>query len=389
VLVDRSTPESFQPPLTWWGHAWRLLVMLALTSILIVGTVPLEWREQRWLFWIDVVVGLGAFVLVHFRRRWPVAVPVVIGLLGMFSVLSTAPGMLAMFSLATRRRWREIIPVGAVTTAALAASTLIIPTTDDSPFWVNIIFGVLFLAIVIGWGMYVGSRRELVAALHQRAERAEAEQGLRALQARTTERARIAREMHDVLAHRISQISMRAGALAFREDLDADSLRQGAAEVQQQANEALVDLRSVLGVLRDSETGELLDRPQPTYDDVAQLLDQARTQGLKVELDDGALTEDQMPHGLGRTVYRILQEGVTNAGKHAPGATLAIRVAGSPDDGLSVELRNPLGFGPTRTPGAALGLLGLSERAELRGGWLRHRVRDREFVVEGWLPWTA
>ncbi|MFN8190350.1 MAG: histidine kinase [Nocardioidaceae bacterium] len=195
--------------------------------------------------------------------------------------------------------------------------------------------------------------------------------------------------MHDVLAHRISQISMRAGALAFREDLDADSLRRGAAEVQQQANDALMDLRAVLGVLRDADTGELLDRPQPTYGDVGQLLDQARGQGMKVALDDHALTDERMPDALGRTVYRILQEGITNAGKHAPGATLDIRVAGSPDDGLSVELRNPLGFGPTRTPGAALGLLGLTERAELRGGWLRHRVQDRDFVVEGWLPWTA
>lgn len=387
--MDRAATDVFQPTLTWWGHGWRLLVMLAFTAIIVVGTVPIEWREQRWLFWVDLAVGLCSFVLVHFRRRWPVAVPLVIAVAGMFSSLSTAPGMLAMFSLATRRRWREIIPVGASTMVALAVSTVIIPSADDSPFWINAVFGVLFLAVIIGWGMYVGSRRELVAALHQRAERAEAEQGLRALQARTNERARIAREMHDVLAHRISQISMRAGALAFREDLDADSLRQGAAEVQEQANAALMDLRGVLGVLRDTETGEVLDRPQPTYADIPQLLAQARLHGTRVELDDRELATESMPEGLGRTVYRILQEGITNTGKHAPGATLAIRVAGSPDQGLSVELHNPLGFGPSQTPGAALGLLGLTERAELRGGWLRHRIQDRQFLVEGWLPWTA
>ena len=81
---------------------------------------------------------------------------------------------------------------------------------------------VTFMASVLGWGMYVGSRRELVWTLRQRAERAEAEQELRVAQARSNERARIAREMHDVLAHRISQISMHAGALAFRDDLTAD-----------------------------------------------------------------------------------------------------------------------------------------------------------------------
>ena len=77
--------------------------------------------------------------------------------------------------------------------------------------------------------------------------------------------------MHDVLAHRISQISMHAGALAFREDLDADGMRDSAQVIQEQAHEALTDLRDVLGVLRDAETGELHDRPQPTYADLPAL----------------------------------------------------------------------------------------------------------------------
>ena len=99
---------------------------------------------------------------------------------------------------------------------------------------------------------------------------------------------------------------------------------------------------------------------------------------------------------VGRTVYRIVQEGITNAGKHAPAATLRIRVSGSPADGVDVVLRNALGFGPTRTPGAGLGLVGLTERAELRGGTLEHRIEhatDRAgaevFVLQAWLPWAA
>lgn len=253
--------------------------------------------------------------------------------------------------------------------------------------WVGALLSSVFTVAFIGWGMYVGSRRELVWALHQRAERAEAEQGLRAQQARSTERSRIAREMHDVLAHRISRISMRAGALAYREDLDADSLRSGAAEIQEQANDALTELRAVLGVLRDRETGELLDRPQPTYRDIAALVDQARGTGLNVTLEDQL--SEPLPDALGRTVYRIIQEGITNATKHAPGAVLHVHIAGSPSDGVSVELRNPIGFGPSRTPGAGLGLIGLRERAELRGGRLRNRVDGAQFVLEGWLPWTA
>ena len=89
---------------------------------------------------------------------------------------------------------------------------------------------------------------------------------MRTERARDTERTRIAREMHDVLGHRISQISMHAGALAYRTDLDAAQLREGIADINEKAQEALTDLRSVLGVLRDRDTGELLDRPQPTHD---------------------------------------------------------------------------------------------------------------------------
>ena len=127
----------------------------------------------------------------------------------------------------------------------------------------------------MAWGMYIGSRRELLWSLRQRAERAESEQGLRAAQSRSNERERIAREMHDVLAHRISQISMHAGALAFREDLTAEEMRDSAGVIQAKAHEALTDLRGVLGVLRD-ESGELTHAPLPTYADLPALVDEAR-----------------------------------------------------------------------------------------------------------------
>ena len=96
-----------------------------------------------------------------------------------------------------------------------------------------------------------------------------------------------------------------------------------------------------------------------------------------------------MPDVVGRTLYRIIQEGITNARKHAPGALLTVEVGGSPEDGIDFLLRNPLGFGPTATPGAGLGLIGLSERAELRGGRLEHRRDGQSFVVSGWIPWAA
>jgi signal transduction histidine kinase len=264
------------------------------------------------------------------------------------------------------------------------------PVDDQEPYWLTLTVTVIFTAGMLGWGMYLGSRRELIWTLKHRAERAEAEQELRVAQARGTERARIAREMHDVLAHRISQISMHAGALGFREDLSADEMRTSAAVIQEKAHEALTDLRGVLGVLRDTETGELLDAPQPTYADLPRLVREVRESGLHLEYED-LLTRDEgpVPDAVGRTVYRIVQEGITHARKHAPGALVTIRVSGSPESGIDILLRNPLGFGSSQTPGAGLGLVGLAERAELRGGRLEHRRDGSTFVLHGWIPWAA
>jgi signal transduction histidine kinase len=208
--------------------------------------------------------------------------------------------------------------------------------------------------------------------------------------ARSAERARIAREMHDVLAHRISQVSMHAGALAYRGDLSPLEVRTSAAVIQGKANEALTDLRAVLGVLRAPETGELVDAPQPTYDDLPALIQEARETGMNIEYDDRLVDAAGVPVAVGRTVYRIIQEGLTNSRKHAPGALVRVQLGGSPDDGVELTLRNAIGFVTSpAAPGAGLGLVGLSERAQLRGGRLEHRTEGTTFVLHGWIPWAA
>ena len=114
--------------------------------------------------------------------------------------------------------------------------------------------GVLASVAVVTWGMFVRARRQLVLTLRDRAERAEAEQHLRVDQARQQERARIAREMHDVLAHRISLLSLHAGALEFRPDAPPEEVARAAGVIRSSAHEALNDLREVIGVLRESRT---------------------------------------------------------------------------------------------------------------------------------------
>ena len=373
------------PPLTRWGIFWRVLGMAVISGVGL-ASVPAHTHGD----WLALDIGLAAIalVLVARRRRWPLTVAVLTALLAGVSGLAAGPGVLAAVSLATRRVYWQ---VGVVAVANVAAGQVLLTMQPDDgdPWWVGFGINIVVTAAVLGWGLYIGSRRELIWTLKQRAERAEAEQELRVSQARSTERARIAREMHDVLAHRISQISLHAGALGYRSDLDADQLRSNATVIRDLANAALTDLRGVLGVLRDAETGEPASAPQPTWADLPSLVENARESGLHVEFVDRIDGDDPLPEVVGRTLYRIVQEGITNAGKHAPGAVLRIEVSGSPDAGVDIVLRNPIGFGPTRTPGSGLGLIGLTERAELRGGRLEGQRDGQQFVLRGWIPWAA
>ena len=378
----------YQPRLGPWGHAWRVLGMVAIS---VAVWLTIAETQSGGVLLLDLALGLPCFVLVLCcRRRWPVPVALVAALVATVSSVAAGPATLAQASVSTRRRWSEILPVTAVNLVGAEVFLRVQPPSETEPVWLTLGTNVLVISAVTAWGMYVGSRRELLWTLRMRAERAEAEQELRTDRARAGERARIAREMHDVLAHRISQISMHAGALSFRDDLSAEQMRESAGVIREKAHEALTDLRDVLGVLRDDRTGEPADAPQPTYCDVPALVEEARGAGLNVTFTDGLAPLDvAVPDALGRTLYRIVQEGMTNARKHAPDSRLTIEVRGSPEYGVDIELRNPVGFGRTETPGAGLGLVGLSERTELAGGRLAHRREGESFVLHGWLPWAT
>jgi signal transduction histidine kinase len=387
-VETRPTASQTQPELRWVDHAWRDLLCVAFSVVVWQTVAGVEWREHRALFVVELVLGIAAFVLVHFRRRAPVRVALVIAAMSAVSGLAAGPATLAAVSVATRRDVRQVLVVGVANFVAAQTWTTLAPFEDNDPL-VTTSVNVAVNAGMMGWGLYIGTRREIMWTLRTRAELAETEQDLRLARARSNERARIAREMHDVLAHRITQVSMQAGALAFRDDLDSDRLREGLGQIQSQANDALHELRDVLGVLREDDPAPPTARPQPTYDDIAALVDEARTLGLDVDWTDAVDAATPVPPATGRTVYRIVQEGITNARKHAPGAEVAISSTGDPHAGITVLLANPVAGRATTTPGAGLGLVGLRERTELRGGRLDQRTEGATFVLEAWLPWTA
>ena len=195
--------------------------------------------------------------------------------------------------------------------------------------------------------------------------------------------------MHDVLAHRISMVAMHAGALAYRTDLPAADVQRTTTLIQESAHQALVDLREVLGILREDDLHPE-NRPQPTMSDIPTLVEEARTTGSHVDYVN-RLSDTVLPERIGRTTYRIVQEALTNARKHAPHTHVDVRVAGGPEEGVVITVTNPLSIGapPSSVPPSGLGLIGLSERATLAGGTLDCRRDDRTFRVEARLPWPA
>ncbi len=387
-METRPSLSETQPERSWVSHAWRYALCLLISAAVWQSVAALEWREHRTLFVTELALGAASYVLVFFRRSAPVRIALVVAAMSALSGIAAGPATLAAVSVATRRVTWEVVVVCVANLAAAVAYTMLAPIVGNDP----LITALVILAVntgMMGWGLYLGSRREIIWNLRTRAERAEREQELRVAQARSTERARIAREMHDVLAHRITQVSMRAGALAFRDDLDSARLREGLGQIQRQANAALHELRDVLGVLRGDDPGPVTAAPQPTYDDIPALVEEARTLGLDIDWSDDVDDATPVPAATGRTVYRIVQEGITNVRKHAPGSGVAIRSTGDPDSGISVVLANPMGAADAGAPGAGLGLVGLRERAELRGGRLDQRTEDSTFVLEAWLPWSA
>ncbi|GAA3244797.1 histidine kinase [Pseudonocardia petroleophila] len=346
------------------------------TDVLPGGVDPLEG--------LGLALGAGALVAIFWRRRAPVLFAVGALLLGTWTPLAGFVGLVGVYTVAVYRT--RLVAVW-VTAFALVVSAvdLWFDVPDPVEFrWVaGVVLGLTLAAA--GWGLFVGARRELMASLWERAERAEADLAQRAERARAAERARIAREMHDVLGHRLSLLSVHAGALELRGDLPAADVRRTAGVLRETATAALDDLRGILLVLREEGPGA--DAPQPRLADVPDLVTQSRTAGVAVELTHDV--PGAPPDQLGRTAYRIVQEGLTNARRHAAGAPVHVEVAGRPGAELSVRVvSGPGGAGPDR--GSGTGLIGLRERVALAGGELADAVDDTgRHVLTARMPWPT
>jgi signal transduction histidine kinase len=377
-----ALPDVVVDPDAERGRRARVLDATACVFALVVATATQvdTWDQQAdWLRVVSIVVGIAALVSLRWRRTHPGAVGIGIGLVSLVVITGSGANLVATFNAAIRARGRDLAIIAGLAIAWAFVNPLLYPPKGSYAFDAGA--SLLLAGAAIGWGLFARARRQLVASLRALADRAGDE-------ARAAERRRIAREMHDVLAHRLSLLSVHAGALEFRPDASPEEVAEAAAVIRESARGALEELRGVIGVLREDGAETLTEPPQPTIADVAALVEESRAAGMRIaariELGDAAPTA-----AVGRTAYRLVQEGLTNARKHAPGAAVTLTVD-APDGDLRVEVRSlaPVAVASAPPlPGAGTGLIGLSERVTLAGGELESGVDPTgAFVLRARLP---
>ena len=373
------TPGHRPPPL--WPFAVGLLVLQLLTF---VGVQ----RDSGTELVLDVVAFVVGLLSVPFLVRRPVHAAVVLGLMAALSPVATPAATAAVFGVAQLRSFRTAIAVAAVGVAGHLIVAWWRPVEGLPYVWWAVLVVVAY-GLLIGWGAYVQARRALLWSLRERAQQAEATQAQRVAEARRLERHRIAREMHDVLAHRLSLVSTYAGALEYRPDSSPERIAAAAGVVRAGVHQALDELREVILVLRDEDEGDPTPatRPQPTLSDLPALVEESRAVGVRVELD-GAVDDPAVPATIGRAAYRVVQEGLTNARRHAPGQPVRVEVTVRAGADIEVRVSNPLVHEPVPEPtGAGMGLIGLTERVALLGGTLTHGRQGETFTLSARLPW--
>ncbi|MEU6083793.1 histidine kinase [Streptomyces sp. NPDC047108] len=384
-----------QDGLWWWAVPGGLLLDVAV-AVVVAGC---DLRRASFAFddhphpavvlgGLLAVAGLSAAVVL--RRRYPVAVcAAALVCVPLPTFVPEAALPVALYSAAKYGCSRAALAglCAAACPAVVAGGWLADARVGGGPGLSPEIVIELGLIIVVPalFGLYRGARRMVLDSLRERADRLEREQHLLAAQARVEERARIAREMHDVVANRVSLMVVHAGALEA-DPAQSERGREAGQLIGQVGRQALDELRQVLSVLR----GDCDEEPppvQPSLDGLDALLQDSRSTGAQVTLE---VTGERrtLPGALELTAYRAVQEALTNVRKHAGRADTRVTLDYRPD-GLHITVENdrPTGPPPPRLPSSGHGIGGLGERAALAGGRVEAAPRpDGGFRLTAWLP---
>ncbi len=324
----------------WPGLRPRSIVLEAVIALLgtvavgiTTGTPDDRLAPIAVLYVGTAVLGITLFL---FRRSAPLVPFLVAAVLAVLSPAVTIAVPLTSYAVGRYvGRWPVRVAAAVIGTVAVVQPW----TLNELDQW----FGAVgAAALVVGLagalGAWARTRAQLVAALTERAERAEAERELMARDAVLTERTRIAREMHDAVGHRVSLMVLQAGAIEMAAG-DRQRVEELADQVQTAGRQALDDLRQMVGVLRGGDGDDAPLGPQPALEDLPRLVEQSREAGMTVELRGLPTGGAPVDPAVGRAAFRIVQEALTNGGKHAPGASVRVEVE-RPADQLDVRIVN-------------------------------------------------
>ncbi|MGW1679272.1 sensor histidine kinase [Saccharopolyspora sp. NPDC002376] len=392
--ASSNTAEPGEAPFVGSRPSWlaRLPRWVALAAISAIFCFLSAWSVlQNRPEFLDalplLVAALAGSLALLGMRRFPTAVAIANTVLHFVSPLGSLALFPALYALGAygRKSW-QIWGITAINALQLAQLGDLFKL-DTQTLITSIVMQALLYSFPVIIGRYMASRRARLVHWVERAERAERERALIAERTRSEERARIAREMHDSVAHQVSLVVVHAGALEMVAKNDPEKAASAASTIQQVGRGALDELRQMIGVLRANPGDDTPEPPQPKLDDVEALVSASREAGLDIEL---TITGDRrnLSDQVERAAYRVVQEALTNVHKHAGGARAMVSLEYR-EKKLAVSIRNgrPAAGFQRSLPSGGQGLIGLAERVQLAGGKISSgQLPDGGFEVSATLP---
>jgi signal transduction histidine kinase len=371
----------------------HLLLLDAAVAVVVGGIVAvgIVVRADADTLGVALALGLASAAVLVARRRAPVATFALTSalVLALFAVDDAAGSAAvlapaaALFSVALTRGRLHLVIAATVAVAAVAAVDTLLAGHTTIRFAT---FGhVALVAVPLLAAEALRNHRSNVALLRERLELAERTREEEALGRVQQERLRIARDLHDVVAHTLTTINVQAGVAGHLLDRQPDHVRAALGTIEDASHDALDELRAIVGVLRAGEIDAAPLEPAPTIEAVGELVRRARDDGLDVDLVTRGGQPDRLPEAVGLAAYRIVQESLTNVQRHAPGASAEVELAFE-DERLLVSIEN----GPGAKNGASglgVGIIGMQERAAALGGRLQAGPSRSGFRIAAELPY--
>jgi signal transduction histidine kinase len=396
LLLREYAPGSEQRYIRRVGQRHQRLldaaVPVATGAVGAAGVISPHHAEPRPL---TLALALAAAAVLIARRRAPVATLAVSGalVLALLAVDHTAGAgavfapAVALYSVGLTRGRRHQLAAGLAAVAAVVLADTFL-ARDDAISWFAMLGHAALVAVPLLAAEAVRNRRSYVALLHERLELAERTREEEAQRRVEQERIRIARDLHDAVAHALTTINVQAGVAAHLLDQNPANAAPALKTIEEASHEALDELRAIVGILREHEGERAPLDPAPTLDGVSELVERERSRGLDVSLDIRGERPRRLPEAVQLAAYRIIQESVTNARRHAAGAAARVSLSFESDRLLITVENNTGATSNGSSTGAGVGVIGMKERAAAVGGGLRATSSPDGFRVAAELPYS-